>query len=162
MNRRTQPTPTTAEVAQAPAHAPPRLAMWAGPSATIVHQGTDLCRRLRFGLGIPADSRPRRFTDLCPLLGLPVPADNDGYPVLMAFLSEPCPLLAALPPVTAVDRTARGEQIAGFTDDPRLTLGVLARCSGHVFLRDRSPSLSTPQLIATVDLLVPRSWKAPA
>jgi hypothetical protein len=91
-----------------------------------------------------------------------VPADDDGYPVLMAFLSEPCPLLAALPPVTAVDRTARGEQIAGFTDDPRLTLGVLARCSGHVFLRDRSPSLSTPQLIATVDLLVPRSWKAPA
>ena len=156
MMHRTEPSPTSIEGAS------DRLKMWARPSATIVHDGTDLCRRLRFGLAIGNDPRPRRFADLCPLLGLPAPEDGDGYPVLMDFLSEPCPKLALLPAVAAVDRTARGEQIAGFTDDPRLLLAVLARCSGHVFLRDRSPSLSTPQLIATIDLLVPRSWKEPA
>ena len=131
------------------------------PGATVVHQGTDLCRRLRFTLNIPQDPKLRRYADLCPLFGLPVPKDGDGFPLLMACLAEPCPKLAALPAVAAVDPAGRGETVAGFNDDPRLALAVLARCSGRVFMRDRTPGLSTPQIRATLDLLVPRSWKEP-
>lgn len=131
------------------------------PGASVVHTGTDACRRLRFSLNVPLHPAVRRYAELCPMFGLPVPADDDGFPVLMAFVNEPCPKLAALPAVAVADPAARGESITGFTDDPRLVLAVLARCSGRVFLRDRAPSISTPQIRATLDLLVPRSWKEP-
>ena len=143
------------------ARASGRLHMWGRPGASVTHAGTDLCRRLHFSLRVPPPTAARRFADLCPLFGLAVPEDGDGFPVLMAYAAEPCPKLEWLPAVAAAEPTCRGESIAGFTDDPRLVLAVLARCSGRVFLRDRAPSISTPQIRATLDLLVPRSWKEP-
>lgn len=132
------------------------------PSATIVHEGKDLCRRLLFAM--PAEPRPAstRFADLCVPFGLQAPSDRDGYRVLMEFIREPCPRLAALPAIAAAERTMRGVALPGFTDDPRLVLAVLSRSTGSVFLRDREPSLTSDQIQKPVVLLLPPTWKEPA
>lgn len=146
----------------APAAAPWLQNMSCRPTATIVHQGKDACRRLLFAM--PSTPRPAstRFADLCPPFGLQAPSDQDGYRVLLGFLREPCPKLAALPAVAVAERSTRGDLLPGLTDDPRLVLAVLTRCTGRIFLRDRDPSITSDQIQKPVVLLLPPSWKEPA
>ncbi|MBU3728617.1 MAG: hypothetical protein FGM37_05140 [Phycisphaerales bacterium] len=153
----------TGDAAGAAAHATgagaqPRIHnMSCRPTVTLTHKSDPQCRRLRFSTATwPASATA--FADYCPALGLPMPTAAEGYARLLEAASEPCPLLARLPPVAAVMRNAAGESIAGLTDNPRVVLAVMSRCFGHVFMRDLPPSITSDSLRLQVTLLIPKSW----
>ncbi|MBU6210444.1 MAG: hypothetical protein KGR22_11095 [Planctomycetes bacterium] len=131
--------------------------MSCGPNATIVHTGTDACRRLRFALpGGPLTTS--KWIESCQRLGIPCAPTDDGYPLLVARAAQPHPLLARLPAVASVLANAGGDELPGWTDDPDLILAVLARSTAKVFLRDQAPVIATDRFQRTVTLLVPRTW----
>ncbi len=131
--------------------------MSCGPNATIVHTGTDACRRLRFALpGGPLTTY--KWIESCQRLGIPCAPADDGYALLVARAARPHPLLARLPAVASVLANAGGDEVPGWTDDPDLILAVLARSTGKVFLRDQPPVIATDRFQRSVTLLMPRSW----
>ena len=146
------------DAARAGMRAQPRIHnMSCRPTVTVTHKSAAQCRRIRFSSTLwPTNATA--FAEFCPAFGLPMPALADGYARLAEAASEPCPLLARLPPVAAVMRNASGDSIAGLTDDPRLMLAVMSRCFGNVFMRDVPPSITTDSFRHQVTLLIPSSW----
>ena len=131
--------------------------MSCGPNATIVHTGTDACRRLRFALpGGPLTTS--KWIESCQRLGIPCAPADGGYALLVARAAQPHPLLARLPAVASVLANAGGDELPGWSDDPDLILAVLARSTGKVFLRDQPPVITTERFQRSVTLLVPRTW----
>lgn len=127
------------------------------PTVTVTHTGVAQCTRLLFTSALlPGDGKP--LEECCAAFGLTAPAADLAYARLMEAASEPCPLLARLPPVAAVMRNTHGQCIPGLTDDPRLLLAVMSRCFGHVFMRDLPPSITSDSFRLQVTLLVPKSW----
>jgi hypothetical protein len=131
--------------------------MSCGPNATIVHTGTDACKRLRFVLpGGPLTTT--KWVERCDRLGILWAPTDDGYSLLVARAARPHPLLARLPAVASVLANAGGDELAGWTDNLDLILAVLSRSTAKVFLRDQAPVIATDRFQRSVTLLLPRTW----
>jgi hypothetical protein len=77
----------------------------------------------------------------------------------LAELAADHPKLATLPPVCAVTPGTWASATPDYSDDPRLTLAVLLRAPGHVFLRDRSPVFLDEAVARDVTLVLPPDWR---
>jgi hypothetical protein len=131
--------------------------MYCGPHANAIHNGVDVCRRLRFVL--PGEPRNTgRWIEVCQRLGIPSDPAADGFPLLVARAAQPHPLLSRLPAVASVLTNAAGESLPGWTDDTGLILAVLARSTAKVFMRDLPPVIVSNRFLGSVTLLLPRSW----
>lgn len=154
------------------------------PDTTIINNGKDQCVRIRFALEIPRTSiqapppagqgppkpivvngislqfgKTLEMAVLCPLFGISIRRGDDPWQALRDFANEPCPELALLPAAASVSANTSGRSIAGLTDNPRLQLAVLARCSAKVFIRDWPPVISIEKLTRDVTLIAPAHWK---
>lgn len=131
------------------------------PNTAVTHTGVDQCHRICILSELPP-SPNSLFTEFCATFGVDIPADGDGWKALTDAANLPCPELMLLPPVAAVLVNAPGQVFPGISDNPRLVLAVLARCSGGIFIRDRPPVITSDQIKNTVTLIAPLSWKAPS
>ena len=131
------------------------------PNTAVTHTGVDQCHRICI-LSELTPTPNLLFTELCATFGVDMPEDGDGWKALTNAANLPCPELMLLPPVAAVLANAPGKVFPGISDNPRLVLAVLARCSGGIFIRDRPPVITSDQMKKTVTLIAPLSWKAPS
>lgn len=124
----------------------------------VDYRGVDHCIRIRFA---PFNDYPKvaAYSELCAAFGVDCADPNDGYERLVAAANAPCTSLMRLPPVAGVLSNSVGDSIPGLTDDTKVMLAVLARCTHHAFLRDGAPVISFALLARNVTLLIPSSWK---
>ena len=120
------------------------------PNTAVTHTGVDQC---------PPNSL---FTEFCETFGVAMPEDGDGWKALTDAANLPCPELMLLPAVAAVLVNAPGNVFPGISDNPRLALAVLARCSGGIFIRDRPPVITSDHIKNTITLIAPLSWRPPS
>ncbi len=130
------------------------------PNTAVTHSGVDHCHRICILTDLPREPCSL-FTQFCETFGVDMPDDGDGWQALTDAANLPCPELMLLPPVAAVLVNTPGKVFPGISDNPRLALAVLARCSGGIFIRDRPPVITSDQIKRSVTLIAPLSWKAP-
>ncbi len=131
------------------------------PNTAVTHTGVDQCHRICILTDLP---RPPNslFTEFCETFGVDMPEDGDGWKALTDAANLPCPELMLLPAVAAVLVNAPGNVFPGISDNPRLALAVLARCSGGIFIRDRPPVITSDHIKNTITLIAPLSWRPPS
>ena len=131
------------------------------PLIKIFHHGRDHCHRVTFGLWRAIGHRQAKgnptVLDWTPHLGV---GDISEDAVLTACRQQALGVagLRSLPYVVPVIVGDRGSDIEGLTDNLQLTLAVLARCSGTVFLRRKSPIITASHIVRSVTLIFPRGW----
>jgi hypothetical protein len=130
------------------------------PTRAITRTNSDRCVRLAFG---PSHIRERDgrspilqyWNDVFGLTECPSIDDRRR----LSELAAGHPKLAMLPPVCAVAPGTWASATPGYSDDPGLTLAVLLRAPGHVFLRDRSPVFLDEAVARDVTLVLPPDWR---
>ncbi len=123
----------------------------ARPTVTVSHKGTNGCDIIAVSFSIAHDIR--RLCDRC---GVRYRGDAHGINQLRRIAIECSDALMTLPAVAAVVPRERGEYRPGFSDDPRLVIAVLSRCSKSVFIRGKSPLLSSEILNRPLAIVLPR------
>ncbi len=64
--------------------------------------------------------------------------------------------------VAAVVSPAKSEFLPDLSDNPRLALSVLCRCSDKVFIRDKSPIVTLANLRRDIGIVLPLKPAEPA
>jgi len=125
------------------------------PSATIGHEGRHACDLVRISLACFTDQKDNPVQTWCQLLGLLFETDLHGLEQLRGIVSRVSPALVTLPAIAPVVPPIRSVARPGLSDDPRLALSVLCRCSDRVFIRGKSPTVTLANLRRDMALVLP-------
>ncbi len=132
----------------------------ARPQITVAHKGTNGCdialistRHLR---GMPSDCMdgPAEICfgdafvvrDCCKLCGVPYRGLAHGIKQLRIIANEFSYKFIALPAVAALIPGFQCKPKPGVSDDPRLVVAILCRCSERAFIRGKSPIVTDETL----------------
>jgi hypothetical protein len=132
------------------------------PSATIGHEGRHACNLVRITLVRFTDQKVDAVLAWCRVLGVPFEDEVRGLEQLRRIVAEAPTALASLPAVAPVVPPTKSEFRLGLSDDPRLALSVLCRCSDRVFIRGKSPMVTLANLCRDIAIVLPLKPEEPA
>ncbi len=133
------------------------------PGVPVRHRAAHACSLVSFGLPVFALSNGGILEQWCNLLGVVSTSMDARLEAILAIAQESPTSLDRLPPVASVVAAGSSMRVVGLSDDPRLAIHVLSRCSNKVFIRGKSPVVSLETLSRHIALVVvdPKTSAAP-
>ena len=129
------------------------------PMTTLQHRGINQCLKIQLGRKVFPMANPTSILRYwCKALGLAADDDSKLAGLLRAAVTL-VPQLRVLPPIAPACFSGGGKSIPGISDDPLLSVAVVARTAGGVFIGHKSPIICGQSLNEQVTLILPINWR---